>query len=145
MREITQLAVHCAATRPKMDIGVKEIRRWHLERGWRDIGYHYVIGRDGTVEDGRPNQDAGAHIAGHNKNTLGICLVGGVDDNLKPEANFTDAQMKALRTLLTFLGTTYNVPRENWLGHRDFGANKACPSFDVQAWLKTGRLTNPNG
>ena len=142
-RKITALVVHCSATRPAMDIGVKEIRQWHMQPkakgglGASDVGYHYVIRRNGAVEPGRPEDKAGAHVAGHNANTIGICLVGGVSqaDFRKAENNFTPAQFRALKSVLTILTGRY--PGAVVKGHRDFkGVAKACPSFDARGWAK---------
>lgn len=138
MRVINQLFVHCAATKPTQDIGAKEIREWHVKgNGWKDIGYHFVIRRNGVVEDGRPVEQAGAHVAGHNANSIGICLVGGIDAAGKPEANFTPEQWKALPRLLRVLKAQY--PKATIHGHNEYAA-KACPSFDVQKWLKENPL-----
>lgn len=129
------IVLHCSATRPNMDIGVKDIRRWHIAQGWDDVGYHYVIRRDGRVEKGRPEQDVGAHVARYNSSSLGICLVGGVNqkDFTKPENNFTAEQWVALRDLLAVLIRKY--PDAKVLGHRDFpGVSKACPCFDARQW-----------
>lgn len=135
-RIIEGIVVHCAATRPGMDIGRAEIDVWHRERGFDGIGYHYVIRRGGEVEDGRPLSVAGAHVAGHNARTVGICLVGGIDDAGEPENNFTGEQFFALRELLAELVEV--LPGEVWIkGHRDFAA-KACPSFDVARWIAAG-------
>lgn len=134
MRTINRLFVHCSATKPTQDIGAKEIREWHVKGcGWKDIGYHFVIRRNGVVEDGRPVEQVGAHVAGHNANSIGICLVGGIDATGKPEANFTPEQWKALPRLLRVLKAQY--PKATIHGHNEFAA-KACPSFDVQKWLK---------
>lgn len=132
MRAITEIIVHCSDTYGTMDIGAKEIRHWHTApppegRGWRDIGYHYVIRRDGTMEPGRPLEQQGAHVAGHNENSIGICLVGG-----KPEANFTEAQMGSLRILIQELLKRFG--HLDVLGHRDFDHKKQCPMFDVHGW-----------
>lgn len=127
------LVVHCAATEPTMDIGLREIRQWHRERGWLDIGYHYVIRRDGTVETGRPKDVIGAHVEGHNYESLGICLAGGIDASGKPENNFTEAQFASLRILLAQLKGDYRSAQI--VGHRDLDPKKACPSFDVASWL----------
>lgn len=127
------LVVHCAATKPTMDIGLREIRQWHRERGWLDIGYHFVIRRDGTVETGRPKGVIGAHVEGHNYESLGICMAGGIDQSGKPENNFTPAQFESLRALLDTLKADY--PSARIVGHRDLDSKKACPSFDVASWL----------
>lgn len=135
-RTTDYIVVHCSASPPKVDVGAKEIRQWHRAKGWVDIGYHKVIRRDGRVEDGRPIDVVGAHVENHNSNSVGICLVGGIDDKGRPEDNFTRSQFHSLALLLTELRTKY--PNAEILGHRDFpGVKKACPSFDVRSWLKT--------
>jgi len=130
------LVVHCSATRPSQDIGAKEIRQWHKNQGWQDIGYHYVIRRDGKVERGRAENLVGSHVAGRNSNSVGVCMVGGVSQkDIKPENNFTPAQFASLKTLLKMLADKYKGAVV--LGHRDFPkVSKACPSFDAIAWAK---------
>lgn len=137
LRKRTDLIViHCSATTDKMDIGVKEIDAWHRERGFRKVGYHFVIRRNGMVELGREIDEIGAHAEGHNSNSVAICLVGGVDanDTKKAKDNFTDAQWDTLLRLVKELQEKY--PTAKVLGHRDLpGVQKACPSFDVTMWL----------
>lgn len=131
------ITVHCSATTPAMNVGVDEIRRMHIKRGWRDCGYHFVIKRDGEVQPGRPLDQKGAHVYGHNRENIGICLSGGVDSNFKSEDNFTDLQFDALRYLITELCGKYGIEESNILGHRDWpGVTKDCPCFDVQDKLK---------
>ena len=139
MRKSTNfIVVHCAATSPSMDIGAKEIDRWHRQRGWLGIGYHFVIRRNGTVEEGRHIDKAGAHAVNYNNKSVGVCLVGGVKEDKKtPEANFTNEQYKALVALLKRLKEKY--PSAKIIGHNEIAA-KACPSFNVQSWLKTVNL-----
>lgn len=137
------LVIHCAATRPSQDIGAYEIDRWHRAQGWACIGYHFVIRRDGTVEEGRDLEVIGAHVSGHNTNSVGICLAGGVseEDVNVPENNFTPAQLKSLKGLLLDLRKKY--PKAKIQGHRDFPkVAKACPSFDVRSWLKAEGIPN---
>lgn len=127
------LVVHCSATPASADIGVAEIRRWHRRRGWLDVGYHFVVRRDGTLETGRPVWAAGAHARGVNRRSIGLCLVGGATASLAPENNFTVSQFDTLARLLRDLRRRY--PRAEVLGHRDLPrAAKACPSFDVRQW-----------
>ena len=137
MRKITHLVVHCAATRPSQNIGVLTIRKWHMDKGWSDIGYHWVIRRDGTLETGRPEKRSGAHVRGHNSHSVGICLVGGInEDSLRPEMNYTKSQWSALKRLLTHKQIQY--PDAEIMGHRDFpGVAKACPCMDVRKELKS--------
>lgn len=129
------IVVHCSATTASMDIGVKEIRAWHIEKGWDDIGYHKVIRRDGTIEDGRKIDLIGAHVAGSNHNSIGICLVGGLSAfKSKGENNFTPEQFAALANLLRELIVKY--PLADILGHRDMPkVIKDCPCFDVKKWV----------
>lgn len=127
------IAVHCSATPPGRDIGVDKIREWHKAKGWSDVGYHYVIRRNGLVEIGRPLQFQGAHVSGHNHEAIGVCLVGGISKNGQAEANFTAEQYASLDNLLRALLSQF--PGVAVRGHRDFpNVNKACPSFDVKAW-----------
>lgn len=135
MRKIDKIIIHCAATKPSMDIGVKEIDGWHKQRGWKGIGYHYVIRRDGRVEKGRNNAEVGAHATNHNQTSIGICLVGGIDNQGKPESNYTSAQWAALLDLVKTVKGAYNVRSENIIGHNQV-AKKACPCFDVPKWVK---------
>ena len=137
LKTVDFLVVHCAATPETMDIGVEEIRQWHRQRGWLDVGYHKIIRRDGTIEDGRALDVPGAHARGFNNRSLGICLIGGVESDKKtPEANYTHDQWNALESLLHDLQGMY--PDAEILGHRDLPhVNKACPSFDVKEWWAT--------
>lgn len=130
MRKITTLIVHCSATAEGKDFTVADITRWHKQRGFRTIGYHYVIYRDGTVHAGRPEAEIGAHVSGHNANSIGICYIGGLaTDNKTPKDTRTEAQKAALRALLTKLKAKY--PAATIHGHREYAA-KACPSFDAK-------------
>lgn len=138
------IVVHCAATRPSQNVTAAIIDQWHRAQGWACIGYAYVIRRDGVVEEGRDEDVIGAHVAGYNANSVGICLAGGVSekDVSKPENNFTAAQFASLRSLLLKLREKY--PQAKIQGHCDFpNVRKACPSFDVAAWLKSVGISNP--
>jgi len=130
------LVVHCSATPPTMDIGRTEIDRWHRAQGWLMIGYHFVIRRDGRIEIGRPEGAIGSHVAGYNYNSIGICMVGGVDAKGKSEDNYTTAQYATLATLLIDLRTRH--PKAEVQGHRDFPkVAKDCPCFDVRDWVNS--------
>jgi len=119
------IAIHCAATPPDMDIGFAEIDRWHKERGWIGCGYHKIIRRDGTVEDGRDIDAMGAHVRGFNQTSVGVCLIG--------TDTFTDEQFESLANLIADLLAKY--PSASLRGHRDFpNVKKECPGFDVQKW-----------
>lgn len=140
MRSINEIIVHCSATRPDWlssmspAAQVEEIRRWHRERGWKDIGYHYVVARNGAVLPGRPIEQVGAHVKGHNTGTIGVCLIGGhgsaeTDQFLD---NFTREQELALRSLISELRRRYPAI-EKVSGHNQYAA-KACPGFNVPLW-----------
>ncbi len=131
---IRYIVIHCAATRPEQDIGVKEIDQWHKQRGWVGCGYHHVIRRDGTIEDGRPLNKIGAHVRGHNRESIGVCLVGGLNAKGKADANFTHEQYVSLNKLIIEL--KYKFTNAKVLGHRDLDPMKACPCFCVGSWLQ---------
>ena len=130
VRQITKIILHCSATREGQDVSVETIRKWHLNRGWSDIGYHYVIYLDGSIHEGRPVNRSGAHTKGYNSKSIGICYAGGVEkDGKTPKDTRTPEQDTALTNLITALLEMY--PTATLHGHNEF-ANKACPSFDVQ-------------
>ena len=135
---VTEVILHCADTRPDWMNGrplsekVAEIRRWHVQqRGWRDIGYHWVIDRDGKVASGRREAEIGAHVEGHNRGTIGICLLGGfgasADDPFAK--NFTAAQAAAAKRLIAEIKGRTAIRKVS--GHNDY-AEKACPGFKVR-------------
>lgn len=128
MRRITEIIIHCTATKEGKDFTVDDIRRWHRERGFDDCGYHFVVRLDGTVEQGRPIAVAGAHCKGHNANSIGIAYVGGLDKDGRPKDTRTAAQRDALLCLVWRVKQAY--PEAKVYGHNAF-ANKACPCFDV--------------
>lgn len=130
------IVIHCSATRAIQDVGAADIRKWHRQKGWADIGYHYVIRRSGKVESGRPVDSVGAGVAGHNADSVHICLVGGLnDDTWKPEDNYTNSQWESLTKLVAVLTRKY--PKARVLGHRDFpNVSKACPCFAAKPWAK---------
>ena len=130
MRDINEIIVHCSATPEGRDIDADTIRRWHVEgRGWSDIGYHFVVLLDGTVEAGRPLERAGAHVKGRNRNSIGLCYVGGVGrDGKAAKDTMNRAQEQSMLNLITALRAVYgDVPVT---GHNKYAA-KACPSFQV--------------
>lgn len=129
---INKIVIHCADTFADMDIGAKEIDQWHRQRGWSQIGYHYVIRRSGEIEKGRPESTPGAHVAGHNTGSIGICLVGGKARGRENPCNFTRQQWSALENLVRIL--TLEYPQVEVLGHTDLDAGKSCPTFNVKAW-----------
>lgn len=139
MRPLKNIIIHCTATQEGKDYTVADIRRWHVQgNGWKDIGYHYVIYRDGTIHVGRPLDQIGAHTSGHNADSIGIVYVGGcAADGKTPKDTRTPAQKEALYTLCRILKDTLGIREIH--GHLEYAA-KACPSFDVQAWRKSVNL-----
>ena len=128
-RNIKELIVHCSATPEGKDYSVDTIRQWHLQRGFSDIGYHYVVYRDGSIHIGRDESIIGAHCTGHNTNSIGVCYIGGcASDGKTPKDTRTAEQKQSLVKLLKELKTKY--PQASIHGHRDF-SSKACPSFDA--------------
>ena len=138
-RPINELIWHCAATPEGRDFTVNDIRSWHRARGWSDIGYHFVVYRDGTIHEGRPIEQIGAHVAGRNTGTIGACYIGGVArDGKTAKDTRTHEQRAAMLWLTRELAKLYQLDRIS--GHRQFAA-KACPSFDV----RTDELGNIEG
>lgn len=132
MRKINKIIIHCTATPENRHHNVSDIRRWHVNgRGWSDIGYHFLVHIDGTVEYGRPIKKSGAHTLNENKNSIGICYVGGMSKDMKKAKDTrTQAQKDSLIKLMHELIYKYNKDMTIH-GHNEF-ANKACPSFNVQ-------------
>ena len=132
MRTITLIIIHCSATPQGSSLSFEECRRDHImHRHFRDIGYHYYITRDGVVHEGRPIEKVGAHCEGHNSHSIGVCYEGGLDANGKPADTRTDAQRKALKSLIEDLHQRF--PKALIVGHHDLNPNKACPSFIVNS------------
>ena len=129
MRDIKEIIIHCAATPEGKNFTVKDIDVWHKARGFKGIGYHYVIYLDGSIHTGRPESEVGAHCKGHNKTSIGICYIGGIDKMGKPKDTRTQEQKEAFIKLLKDLKSKY--PNAKIYNHNQF-ANKACPSFDAE-------------
>ena len=130
MREINKIIIHCSATPEGRDVKTSTIKQWHTAKGWSDIGYHYVIELDGSVNMGRDIDRIGAHTRGENTGSIGICYVGGMDANMEhPKDTRTEKQKEGLNCLIKDLRKTYGALTIH--GHNEF-ASKACPSFDVE-------------
>lgn len=144
-RKITEIIVHCSATPEGKDYTVDDIRRWHKQRGYSDVGYHYIVYRNGILAQGRDVNIIGAHAAGHNAHSIGICYIGGMNaENTQPEDTRTLRQKARLLSLLVDLRKLY--PNARIIGHRDLSEDKngdgiiepsewmkACPSFDAKS------------
>ena len=150
MRNIDSIIVHCSATKAGQDFTVADIDHWHRQRGFNGIGYHYVIRLDGKLEKGRDVALAGAHCKGWNERSVGICYIGGLDENGRPADTRTNAQKRVLYQIIMDLQREYNILQV--LGHRDTSPDlngdrviepyeyvKACPCFDVKEFLRSGR------
>lgn len=153
MKDIKYLVVHCTATKEGKPYTIEQVRQWHLDKGWSDIGYHYLIDLDGCVHKGRPDIKQGAHVRGYNKNSLGIVYVGGLDSNGKAKDTRTEAQKHALECILNDLSTLH--PQAVIQGHRDFSPDtnkngvvdsferiKECPCFDAK--IEYNHISNTN-
>lgn len=132
-RMINEIIIHCSATKEGQDFTTADIKKWHLARGFSDIGYHYVVYRDGSVHTGRDVNSSGAHCLGHNLHSIGVCYIGGLDEKLKPKDTRTQAQKDSLLKLLKQLKQLY--PKAAIYPHFKF-ANKACPCFDAEKEYK---------
>jgi len=133
MRKINKIIIHCTATHEGQNVTAKQVDSWHKKRGWSGIGYHYLIGLDGTIEEGRPLEQIGAHTKGQNRNSIGVCYVGGLDADGNPKDTRTEQQQDALINLITDLKERF--PGATVHGHREFSA-KACPCFDAKEEYK---------
>ena len=116
MREINLIVLHCSATRVNQDFPIEALKACHKARGFKSVGYHYYITKDGTLYPCRPEREVGAHARQYNAHSIGICYEGGLEELLKSlRKDFPDAAI---------------------LGHRDLpGVRKECPCFSVKEWL----------
>lgn len=149
-RRSTEYVVwHCSATPPSMDIGAAQIQVMHKAKGYDDIGYGLVIPRSGRLELGEDLKKRAAHVKGLNSVSVGICMVGGVDEDGNAENNFTDEQWKAAKHVYEFF--TLLFPDAKHVGHRDLSPDldadgrvqrheflKDCPCYSVAQWIEGG-------
>jgi len=135
MRKIEFIIIHCTATPEGRPVTVADVTAWHKQKGFKTIGYHYLIGLNGEIWKGRDENEIGAHCEGHNATSIGVCYVGGLaKDGVTAKDTRTKKQSDALVKLIKELKAKYTSAVIH--GHNEFAA-KACPSFDVQQWLKT--------
>ena len=128
MRQINKIIIHCSATPEGRKTSAEEIKSWHLERGFSDIGYHYIVHLDGLISYGRNVEKIGAHSRGQNKMSIGVCYIGGLDESLDAKDTRTPQQKESLLILLKTLKKLHS--KAVIYGHRDF-SEKACPSFNA--------------
>ena len=141
MDKITKIILHCSDSQDSLDIGVKEIRSWHTMKppkgnGWTDVGYHFIIRRDGRIELGRPLDVKGAHVRGQNSDSIGVCWVG--------RAWASDKQLQAIYALLRGLLDKYSLKVEDIWGHSQFDSHKTCPNLDM-TFIRAQTLFTPIG
>ena len=129
MRSITLIVIHCSAVRPGQQSSAADINGWHKDKGWKGIGYHYVVRRDGSIELGRPLEQVGSHVVGHNKHSIGICYEGGMDDTGRNVDTRTPAQKVTLRRLVEDMHARF--PKAVIVGHHNLNPLKDCPCFDA--------------
>ena len=130
MRNIDTIIIHCTATKAGEDWDIDDVRRWHVAgNGWSDVGYHALIRLDGTIEYGRPIARQGAGVKGHNKNSLHVVYVGGLNADGKPQDTMTAAQVRSLYAYVHGVVTVLGAME--LIGHNDLTDEKACPSFKV--------------
>ena len=139
MRKINHIIIHCAATPEGKEFTIKDIEKWHRQRGFTIVngvacGYHYVINLDGSLSVGRPLERRGAHTIGRNADSIGICYIGGCDKNMKPKDTRTELQKSALEKRVKELLKQFPGARVS--GHNEW-AHKACPCFDVPKWWES--------
>lgn len=133
-REISKIIVHCSATQEGREYDIKDITKWHKEKGYKNVGYHFVVLLNGAIEVGRDIEEIGAHVVGHNKDSIGICYIGGLDKQMKSKDTRTPAQKKSLTGLIKILKKIY--PEATVYGHNDFNKDKDCPCFDAKEEYK---------
>ena len=134
MRTITLIIIHCSAVPLGRQSSALDIDRWHRASGYKSIGYHFVVRRDGNIETGRRLEEIGAHCADHNRHSIGICYEGGLDKDWQPTDTRTPEQRKSLRELVERMHAYF--PEALIVGHHDLNPMKACPCFDVAAEYK---------
>ena len=146
MRKIKRLIIHCSATKEGQEYSVDTITKWHKKRGFRTIGYHFLVHLDGSISKGRNISEIGAHCKGYNRYSIGVCYVGGLDQNGKPKDTRTKEQKETLRNLSKILKVMFDFNEVK--GHRDYSKDlngdgviskiewmKSCPCFDVKTEL----------
>ena len=135
MREIDTIILHCTATPAGREITIEEVDRWHRERGFRCVGYHFLVLLDGSVQTGRQLSEVGAHCRNHNLRSVGIAYVGGLNDKGKPADTRTKEQRKVLRALVEYVQDIVyrqqgTMPRV--VTHHMLDKSKACPCFTLE-------------
>lgn len=123
-----KLIIHCSDSSRKEDDDIDVIKGWHKSKGWIDVGYHFFIKSDGTIQTGRPVEQMGSHCKDHNSDSIGICLSG--------KDKFTEKQFVALADLVIFLTKDHGLTLDCVFPHRYFNNHKTCPNFSVKQFLE---------
>lgn len=131
MRKIEQIIIHCSSSDHDRHDNIKSIRSWHLEKGWRDIGYHYFINKSGHVAFGRKIKTIGAHCRGENKDSIGICLSGNI--------HFTEFQYHSCQLLIKNLMHIFDLDENDIRPHNVYNKNKTCPNFNIKKVIPRGQ------
>lgn len=129
MRKITLIVLHCDGIRPGQHNSVEKIDAYHKAKGWKGIGYHFWVNRQGEVFVGRRLEEVGAHVVGHNKHSIGICYEGGLDSAGNAADTRTPQQVRALRELVERMHAYF--PNALIVGHHDLNPLKPCPCYDA--------------
>jgi hypothetical protein len=129
MRKISMIVIHCDGIMPHQHNTIAKIDAYHRSKGWKCVGYHEFVHRDGTVEHGRNIAEPGAHVVGHNLHSIGLCYEGGLNSAGEPEDTRTPDQVRALRQLVERYHAYF--PDAVIVGHHDLNPGKACPCFDA--------------
>lgn len=123
LRLIDRLIIHCSdSDNPEHD-NIETIRQWHIEKGFKDIGYHLVLTKDGAIHSGRPIDHVGAHCITQNISSIGLCLTG--------SKNFSEKQFEALAKIVQILMDRFRIPRDRVFPHNYFNKGKTCPNFNI--------------
>ena len=134
MRKVNKIVIHCTATKEGVNVSPATIKQWHLNRGFSDIGYHYIIGIEGKINSGRPVSRAGAHVKNGNSDSIGLAYVGGLDSNGKAKDTRTEAQKASLIKILKVLKNIY--PQASMHGHRDYSPDKDGDGVEEHEFMK---------
>lgn len=127
MRKINFIVIHCDGIMPHQHNTIQKIDAYHKSLGWKGVGYHEYVRRDGSLEHGRPLWEVGAHVKGHNKYSIGICYEGGLDSAGQPADTRTPQQVKVLRELVERFHAYF--PHAVIVGHHDLDPKKSCPCY----------------
>jgi hypothetical protein len=128
IKNINKIIIHCSDSDIHAHDDISVIRKWHLERGFNDVGYHFFVKKNGIVQTGRAIHMIGAHCVNQNLTSIGICLSGKI--------NFTETQFIHARELCEALMDRYKIKESGIYPHCYFSKNKTCPNFNLEKLSK---------